>query len=130
GPSALSRAGPNVGAVNTEFPRDLIFTAALFCVAAFVWAGWAQESPPRSVWWRVLLGAMSLAGAALAALTIPTLVANWGAPTALDPRSGAFITYVVVFWVEFVLAGVLAFFAIRAGLSDLVAPLILAIVGL
>jgi len=119
-----------VGRVNTEFPRDLVFTAALFGVAAFVWAGWAQESPLRSVWWRVLLGAMSIAGLALAALTIPTLIANWGAPSALRPGTGAFITYIVVFWVEFVLAGALAFFAIRAGLSDLVAPLILAIVGI
>jgi len=118
-----------VGRVNPEFPRDLVFTAALFGVAAFVWAGWAQESPPRSIWWRVLLGALSLAGVALAALTIPTLIANWGSPSALRPGTGAFITYIVVFWVEFVLAGVLAFFAIRAGLSDLVAPLILAIVG-
>ncbi|HET6302235.1 hypothetical protein [Microbacterium sp.] len=115
--------------MNPEFPRDLVFTAALFGVAAFVWAGWAQESPPRSIWWRVLLGALSLAGVALAALTIPTLIANWGSPSALRPGTGAFITYIVVFWVEFVLAGVLAFFAIRAGLSDLVAPLILAIVG-
>ncbi|MEZ3161959.1 hypothetical protein AB1K54_15700 [Microbacterium sp. BWT-B31] len=116
--------------MNPDFPRDLVFIGALFGVAAFVWAGWAQESPPRSVWWRILLGALSLAGLVLAALTTPVLIANWGEPTAIDPGSGAFITYIVVFWVELIACAVLAYFAIRARLNDLVSPLVLVVVGI
>ncbi|UUT34391.1 hypothetical protein [Microbacterium elymi] len=111
-------------------PRDLVMIGAIFGVAAFMWAGWAQESPPAQTGWRVVLGALSLLGVALAALSIPLAIKNWGAGTAIDPHTRAFVIYIIVFWAEFVIAGVLAFVVIRAGRSDLVAPLILAIVGI
>jgi hypothetical protein len=111
-------------------PRDLVMIGAIFGVAAFMWAGWAQESPPAQTGWRVVLGALSLLGLVLAALSIPLAIKNWGAGTAIDPHTRAFVIYIIVFWAEFVIAGVLAFVVIRAGRSDLVAPLILAIVGI
>jgi len=111
-------------------PRDLLMIGAIFGVAAFVWAGWAQENPPAHTAWRIVLGVLSLLGLVLAAFSVPLAIKNWGSGTAIDPHTRAFIVYVIVFWVEFVIAAVLAFFAIRAGRSDLVAPLILAVVGI
>lgn len=35
-----------------DFPRDLLMTGAIFGIAAFVWAGWAQERPPKHWIWR------------------------------------------------------------------------------
>lgn len=116
--------------VDADFPRDLSIIAAIFGVAAFVWAGWAQEHPPAHVLWRVVLGILGLAGLALAAAGVVLTIQTWSTPTAIEPGTPAFVIYVVVFWVEFVGAGVLAFLAVRAGLSDYVAPVILGIVGI
>lgn len=116
--------------LNLDFPRDLLFTAALFGAAAFIWSGWAQERPPRSWVWRAVLGLLSGAGLVLAALTIPTLVREWKAPTAMTAGTGAFVGYLVVFWIEVVGCAALALLAVRAKRNDLIAPLILGIVGL
>lgn len=113
-----------------EFPRDLVFTGALFGVAAFVWAGWAQEGPPRAVIWRVVLAIISLAGIALAAFCIPVLVRNWGAASAFDAKSTAFIVYIVIFWIEVAAIVGFAIWASLTGRSDLIAPIVLAIVGI
>lgn len=111
-------------------PRDLIMIGAIFGLAAFVWAGWAQENPPAQTAWRVVLGVLSLLGVALVAFSVPLAITHWGDGTAIDPHTRAFVVYVIVFWAEFVIAAVLAFVAIRAGRSDLVAVLILAVVGI
>jgi hypothetical protein len=116
--------------VDTAYPRDLALIAAILGVAAVVWAGWAQEQPPRHGAWRVLLGALTLAGLALAAVGVMLTVRTWESPTAVEPGTPAFVIYVVVFWVELLGAGLLAFLAIRAGMSDVVAPLVLAVVGI
>ncbi|MFG6492699.1 hypothetical protein [Microbacterium sp. P03] len=115
---------------DLSYARDLVMTGAIFGVAAFVWAGWAQEKPPPRVAWRVILGLFSLAGAALAGITIPVAIRHWDSPTAIDPSTGAFAVYLTVFWVEVVLCAGLAFWAARRKRSDLIAPLILAIVGI
>lgn len=114
---------------NRQYPRDLVMIGAIFGLATFIWAGWAQESPPDAVVWRVVLGVLSLAGIALAAMSIPLAIRNWHAPTAIDPRSRAFRLYVIVFWVEVVCAVVLSILPVTAGRSDLIAPLILVVVG-
>lgn len=115
--------------LELRYPRDLVMIGAVFGVAAFAWAGWAQEGPPDGVVWRIVLGALSLAGVALAALSIPVAIRHWKTPTAIDFGSTSFRVYVIVFWAEVVVAAVLAFLAAGAGRSDLVAPLILAVVG-
>lgn len=116
--------------ITTEFPRDLLMTGAIFGVAAFIWAGWAQERPPRHWVWRVLLSLIGLGGVALAALSIPSAIRNWDSPTAIEVGGPAFITYVVVFWVEVIAMIVLTILVTRRGRADLIAPLILAVVGI
>ncbi|QAY59797.1 hypothetical protein ET475_07200 [Microbacterium protaetiae] len=116
--------------LDLGYPRDLVMTGAIFGLAAFIWAGWAQENPPTHVVWRVVLAVLSAAGLALAALSVPLAIKNWRTPSAIDPHSAGFVFYVIVFWVEVAVAIVLAIIATRAGRSDLIAPLILAIVGI
>ncbi len=113
-----------------EHPRDLLMIGAIFGVAAFVWAGWGQEQPPGHVAWRVVLGILSGLGLVLAAVSIPFVVRHWGAGSAFDTKGAPFVVYIVVFWVEVAAMIGLSIWANVAGRSDLVAPLILAIVGI
>ncbi|MFE6996198.1 hypothetical protein ACFVAE_09595 [Microbacterium sp. NPDC057659] len=116
--------------IATEFPRDLLMTGVIFGMAAFIWSGWAQERPPKQVIWRVLLGVIGLGGVALVGLSLPAAIRNWGGPTAIEVGGPAFIAYVVVFWVEVIIMIVLSIIATRRKRSDLIAPLILAVVGI
>lgn len=115
--------------LDLAYPRDLVMIGVVFGIAAFVWAGWAQERPPAHWSWRVVLGVLGVAGLALAGLSIPVAVRNWSTPTAIDPSSGGFRIYLVIVAVEVVVAAVLAVVVIRRRRSDLVAPLILLVVG-
>jgi hypothetical protein len=115
--------------LDLGFPRDLVMIGAIFGVAAFVWAGWAQEQPPGGVGWRIALAVLSALGLALAAVSIPVAIANWGAGSAFSAKTAAFVVYVVVFWVEVAIMIGLSIWANVAGRSDLIAPLILAVVG-
>lgn len=116
--------------LDLDYPRDLVMTGAIFGLAAFIWAGWAQENPPAHLVWRVVLGVLSAAGLALVALSVPVAIKNWGTGTAIDPHTAGFVFYVVIFWAEVIVAIVLAITAVRAGRSDLIAPLIMAVVGI
>lgn len=116
--------------LELEYPRDLVMVGAIFGVACFVWAGWAQEGPPTHWAWRVVLGVLGVAGLALAGLSIPMAIRHWNTTTALEGGTVALRVYIIVFWVEVILAAALAFFAVRADRSDLIAPLILAVVGI
>lgn len=116
--------------IDLEYPRDLVMTAAIFGVAAFVWAGWAQEQPPTGWIWRAVLGVLGLAGLVLAALAIPLVVRHWSAPTALRFEGAAWTAYLVVVAIEVVACVALAVWASLAERADLVAPLILAVVGI
>ncbi|MCI1018651.1 hypothetical protein HWD99_08460 [Microbacterium sp. C5A9] len=113
-----------------DFPRDLLMTGAIFGIAAFVWAGWAQERPPKPGIWRVILGVLSLGGAALAGVSLPTAIRNWELPTAITWGGAASTWYVIVFWIEVVAIIVLAIWATRRRRGDLIAPLVLAVVGI
>jgi hypothetical protein len=115
--------------LKVEHPRDLVMIGAIFGVAAFIWAGWAQEAPPEPWVWRVVLGALMIAGLALAGVSFATAVRNWRTPTAINPGSVAFRVYIVVVVIEVIIAAGAGFIAIAAGRSDLIAPLILAVVG-
>ena len=116
--------------IDADFPRDLLMTGAIFGVAAFMWGGWAQERPPKGVIWRIVLAVISLAGAALAGISVPAAVRDWDGPTAIDVGGPAFIAYVVVFWLEVIAIIVLASWAARRKRQDLIAPLVLAVVGI
>ncbi|WP_435748688.1 DUF7010 family protein [Microbacterium sp. PMB16] len=116
--------------IVTEFPRDLLMTGAIFGVAAFVWAGWGQERPPKHWIWRVVLGLLSLGGAALAGISIPAAIRNWSSDTAIVVGGPAFIWYIVIFWLEVIAIVVLAIWATRRKRKDLIAPIVLVIVGI
>lgn len=115
--------------VDLDYPRDLVMTAAIFGVAAFIWSGWAQERPPHWVW-RIVLAVMSLAGIAMAAINIPIAIGAWGTATAIDFGGPAWTWYLVVFAIEIVAIIGLAIWAALARRADLFAPLVLAVVGI
>ena len=116
--------------IDPSFPRDLLFTGALFGFVAFVWAGWAHERPPKGVAWRVVLVAIQVAGLALVGFGLPPLIRNWGTPSALVPGSSALIWYIVVTWIEIIAIAVLAIWLVRTKRSELIAAPAMIVVGL
>ena len=116
--------------LNLEYGRDLVMVAVVFGGAAFVWAGWAHERPPKGAVWRIVLVLLQLAGLAILAFGIPLAVANWDSSTALASASTALVWYIVVVWVEVVAIVVLSIVFVRTGRGALIAPLVLTIVGL
>lgn len=115
--------------LDTTYPRDLVMIGAVFGLAAFVWSGWAQEGPPRSPLWRVALGVLGVAGLALAGWGVSLAVRHWGSATAMAPGTSGFTAYLVVFWVEVLVAGVVGVLLSRSGHAGLVAPWVLLVVG-
>lgn len=111
-----------------DFPRDLITIGIVFGLAALVWAGWGQERPPARGW-RIPLGVLSALGLGLVGFGVPAAVRTWDTGTAIEPGTPAFVGYVVAFWAEVVLAVVGAIVLIRRRRGELVAPLVLIIVG-
>ncbi|MBT9257057.1 hypothetical protein KMZ32_15355 [Phycicoccus sp. MAQZ13P-2] len=82
--------------LDTAHPRDLVMVGAVFGLATFIWSGWAQEGPPRPVLWRVLLGALGVAGLALAGWSTTQAVRHWSGSSAIEPGSRAFTVHLVV----------------------------------
>ena len=115
---------------DTDFPRDLFMTAAIFGFAAFIWAGWGHERPLKHWIWRVVLVIVQLGGAMLAGFGIPLAVLYWEGSTAITVGGPAFIAYIVTFWLEVAVIIVLMVWAARRGRKDLFAPLILTVVGI
>lgn len=116
--------------IDPAFPRDLLFTGALFGFVAFVWAGWAQERPPSGWIWRAVLVVIQVAGLALLGFGLPPLIRNWGEQSALVPGSVALVWYIVVTWIEIIAIAGLAIWLIRTKRSELIAPPALMVVGL
>lgn len=116
--------------LDLDYPRDLLMTGAIFGVVTFVWSGWAQERPPKHWGWRVLLAALGLGGLVLAGLSIPAVIRNWQQPTAIEFGGPQWTVYIVICIIEAVVIAVGAILAARAGRSDLIAPLALAVVGI
>ncbi|GAA3720536.1 hypothetical protein GCM10022224_103290 [Nonomuraea antimicrobica] len=97
----------------TGFLRDQYFTTAWFGLMAFVWFGWAQESPPRR--WRVWLGVGSVLGVGLAVAFGVLTAANWGEPSALE---GKYAWFGVLVAVEVIAAGAGCLVLARRGASS------------
>lgn len=114
---------------DPAFPRDLLFIGALFGFAAFAWAGWAHERPPKGASPRIALVAIQLAGLALLGVALPPLVRAWGTPTALVPGSAAFVWYVVIAWIEVVAIVALAILFARTKRAELTAAAAMIVVG-
>lgn len=115
--------------IDDAVPRDLLFVGALFGLAAFVWAGWAHERPPKGAGPRVVLVAIQVVGLALLGSALPPLVRNWGSPSALVPGTPAFVWYVVVAWIEVVAIVVLSIRFVRAKRAELIAAAAMIVVG-
>ncbi|CAG7605699.1 hypothetical protein ACFPZL_11715 [Leucobacter soli] len=116
--------------IITEFPRDLLMTGVIFGVAAFVWSGWAQERPPTHWIWRIVLALLGLGGLALTGISMPAVIRNWTGPTAISFGGTASTIYLTVFALEVVAIVVVAIWATRRRRGDLIAPLVLAVVGI
>ena len=116
--------------IDPAFPRDLLFTGALFGFVAFVWAGWAHERPPRGALWRVVLVVIQAAGLVLLGFGLPPLIRNWGSPSALVPGSVPLIWYIVITWIEIIAIAVVAIVLIRRKRAELIAPPAMIVVGL
>ena len=116
--------------IDPSFPRDLVMIGAVFGLAAFIWSGWAQEAPPDRAVFRIVLGGLSAAGLTLAVPSIFLAIGSWSEPSAIATGTTAFTIYIVVVWAEIIAAAVLSFLALRSGHPEVVAPLILAIVGI
>ncbi|GAB2849044.1 hypothetical protein GCM10027024_25830 [Microbacterium insulae] len=104
--------------------------AVIFGGAAFVWAGWAQERPPKGVLWRIVLVLLQLIGLVMLGFGIPIAVQNWETPTALASASTALVWYIVVFWLEVIAIVGFSIFFVKTGRGALIAPLVLTVVGL
>lgn len=115
--------------LNLEYARDLVMTGALFGLVTFVWAGWAQERPPKGVIWRVLLVALQVGGLVLMGFGITGAVRFWETPTALSSGSPALTWYIVVFWLEVAVIVALTILFLRTKRAHLIAPTVLIIVG-
>jgi hypothetical protein len=114
--------------ISPEFPRDVASMAAVFGLAAFIWAGWAQERPPHPVW-RVVLAVLALGGVAVVGLTLPAVIRDWDTPTALVVDSAPFALYATMVAFEVVAGGIAAAVLVRKGLPELVAPVVMIVVG-
>lgn len=116
--------------IDLTHPRDLLMIGTIFGLAAFIWSGWAQEEPPKGLVFRLVLAGLGVAGLALVVPSILSAVGNWSEPSAFTTGTTAFTIYVIVFWAEVVIGAVASFFAIRVGQTEIIAPIILAIVGI
>ncbi|MGD7707387.1 hypothetical protein [Microlunatus sp. Y2014] len=114
---------------ETEFVRDLLFTAGLFGFVTFVWSGWAQEGPPSTAA-RIYLGGMSVIGAAVAGIGLYNGIMIWGSGSSMVFGEASFTTYLVMCVLELVAAGVAAIILKRRDQMKWFAPTLLLIVGI
>lgn len=116
--------------LDFTYARDLAFTGTIFGLVAFVWAGWAHERPPKGAVWRILLVAIQLAGAAIVALGVPTIVKNWDTPTAMVAGNPALLGQMIWTWAEVAAIIVVVIVLVRRKRVELIAPAVLIAVSI
>lgn len=99
---------------------------AIFGMFSVVWFGWAQENPKKS--WRKYIGIATGFSLLLCLIGVYLSIMNWNAATSLTTK-GRFTSYLIVVYLEFLLAGLGAFFLMRRKRTDYIAPWIAFIVG-
>ncbi|GIP38209.1 hypothetical protein J31TS4_14890 [Paenibacillus sp. J31TS4] len=112
--------------METDYIRDYAMYAAIFGMFSFVWFGWAQEKPREH--WRKYIGIASGAALLVCLIGVYLSVTHWDSATTLSEK-GSYKNYLIVFYTEFILAGLGAFLLIRSKKKDYVAPWIAFIVG-
>lgn len=100
---------------------------AIFGMFSFVWFGWAQENPRKG--WRKYLGIASGVAFLVCLLGVYLSVKNWEAASALS-KMGAYKNYLIVFYGEFIIAGIGAFALIKTKRKQFIAPWVAFIVGI
>ncbi len=114
---------------DTTHARDLFMTAAIFALAAFIWAGWAQERPPNTAS-RVALGLCSVAGLGLCLPSVLNAIQHWNDGSAIDTSKPTWTIYLVIVALEVIAMVIAAVLLKRRGRSELIAPVVLLVVGL
>ena len=109
-----------------EHARDAAATAAVFGFFASAWFGWAQDSPPASWRWALVVG--SLVSLAVCAAGVLLTWRRWSDPTALDAQTSR--AFGIVVGIEFALAGLGAGVLVAVGKADLVPAWVAIVVGL
>lgn len=112
--------------MEMEYIRDYVMYTAIFGMFSFAWFGWAQEKPRKS--WRKYIGIASGIALLVCLIGVYLSVTHWNAATTLAEKD-TFTNYLIVFYAEFIIAGVGSFFLIRSTKRDYVAPWIAFIVG-
>lgn len=115
--------------LDFAYARDLAFTGTIFGMAAFIWAGWAHERPPKGVVWRILLVVLQLAGAGIVGLGLPTIIKYWDTPTAMVAGNPALLGQIIWTWAEIAVIVVLVVILVRKKRTELIAPSVLIAVG-
>ncbi|MGE7918207.1 hypothetical protein ACQKM9_04555 [Viridibacillus sp. NPDC093762] len=110
-----------------DFVRDYAMYMAIFGVFGSSWFGWAQEKPRES--WRKYLGIASVFSLLLGLIGIYLSVTNWHEPSALS-EAGAFKSYLIYLFAEFIVAGIGSFLLIKNKRKDYVASWVAFIVGI
>jgi len=112
--------------MELEYIRDYTMYTAIFGMFSLVWFGWAQENPRKH--WRKYIGVASGTALLVCLIGVYLSVVHWDASTALLEKD-SFTTYIIVFYAQFIIGGIGAFFLIRKKKGDYVAPWIAFIVG-
>lgn len=112
--------------MEIDYIRDFAMYTAIFGIMSFVWFGWAQEAPKKS--WRKYIGTASVIALITGMAGVYLSVANWNQPSTLTDND-SLMTYIIVFWLEMIIAviGVIVIFRMKK--REYAAPWIALIVG-
>jgi|SRR5690625_768613 len=112
--------------MELEYIRDYTMYAAVFGMFSFIWFGWAQEDPRKH--WRKYIGVASGIALLVCLIGVYLSMIHWNASTALSEKE-SLTTYIIVFYAQFIIGGIGAFFLIRKKKRGYVAPWIAFVVG-
>src|SRR5690625_3076030 len=112
--------------MELEYIRDYTMYTAIFGMFSFIWFGWAQENPKKS--WRKYIGIASGITLFVCLIGVYLSIKHWDAATTLSDQN-SFTNYLIVFYAEFIIAGLGSFLLIISKRKNYVAPWIAFIVG-